>query len=73
VDRLRRGGSLALRRQDLAIDGAAVMEILGRGPGPAVGRALAWLTERVVEDPSLNTPDRLRALLAAREDGEQET
>jgi tRNA nucleotidyltransferase (CCA-adding enzyme) len=65
VARVRRQGALALRRFDLALDGAAVMRILGCGPGPTVGRALRHLTDAVVEDPSRNTPDALRALLEA--------
>jgi tRNA nucleotidyltransferase (CCA-adding enzyme) len=64
-ERVRRAGKLALRRQDLAIDGDRVMRILGCKPGPVVGRALRHLTERVVEDPSCNTPERLDALLEA--------
>ena len=40
-----------------------VMARLGRGPGPQVGRALAWLTEQVVDDPERNTPETLRQLL----------
>jgi len=74
VTRLREAGSLALGRQDLALGGAEVMTLLGVHPGPEVGRALRWLTERILEDPSLNTPDGLRALLAdrANDDGERE-
>lgn len=64
VARVRRQGTLALRRFDLALDGADVMRLLGCGPGPRVGRALRYLTDCVVEDPSRNTPDTLRALLA---------
>jgi tRNA nucleotidyltransferase (CCA-adding enzyme) len=64
VARVRRQGALALRRFDLAIDGADVMTILGSGPGPAVGRALRHLTDCVIDDPSRNTPEALRALLA---------
>jgi tRNA nucleotidyltransferase (CCA-adding enzyme) len=60
---------LALHRLDLALDGSAVMAILGCRPGPAVGRALRFLTERVLEDPALNTPDRLRELLLERRPG----
>ena len=60
---MRRQGTLALRRFDLALDGADVMRILGCGPGRTVGRALAHLTDCVVEDPSRNTPEALRALL----------
>lgn len=61
--RVQRAGRLALQRQDLAIDGQAVMQHLGRGPGPEVGRALAWLTEQVLDDPARNTPEILRQLL----------
>ena len=62
------------RRRDraLAIDGRAVMETLGCGPGPEVGRALAWLRKAVLADPDCNTPERLRALLRSgvgKEDG----
>ncbi len=64
VTRVRRQGALALRRFDLALDGADVMRLLGCGPGPGVGRALRYLTDCVVEDPSRNTPEALRALLA---------
>jgi tRNA nucleotidyltransferase (CCA-adding enzyme) len=65
VARVRRQGALALRRFDLALDGAGVMRVLGCGPGPRVGRALRYLTDAVVEDPSRNTPEALRALLEA--------
>jgi len=63
VARVREQGSLALRRFDLAIDGAEVMRVLGCGPSPAVGRALRLLTDAVVDDPALNTPEALRARL----------
>ena len=63
TERVRSGAELALRRFDLALDGRRVMEHLGCGPGPQIGRALAYLTDRVVEDPSCNDPDGLRALL----------
>ncbi|BAS29044.1 CCA tRNA nucleotidyltransferase [Limnochorda pilosa] len=48
---------------DLAVDGHRVMELLGIGPGPEVGRALSWLLDRVLDDPSLNTPERLAGLI----------
>ncbi len=63
VEQQLRSGALALRRFDLAIGGAEVMEHLGCGPGPTVGRALRFLTERVIEQPERNTPDGLRELL----------
>jgi len=65
VERVRRSGALALRRLDLALDGRAVMEILGCAPGREVGRALRALTEAVVEDPGCNTPEGLRERLLA--------
>jgi tRNA nucleotidyltransferase (CCA-adding enzyme) len=63
VQRVRAAGSLALHRHELAIRGDEVMRVLGTGAGPHVGRALRWLTERVIEDPAKNHPDMLRALL----------
>ena len=62
--RVRRSGALALHRFDLAIRGDEVVRLLGCRPGPRVGRALRFLTECVIEDPTCNTPDRLRARLA---------
>ncbi|HHV55321.1 MAG TPA: CCA tRNA nucleotidyltransferase [Firmicutes bacterium] len=53
-----------LRVQDLALRGREVMEILGVPAGPQVGAALRFLHERVLEDPSLNTREKLAALLA---------
>jgi tRNA nucleotidyltransferase (CCA-adding enzyme) len=63
VTRARQSGVLALRRFDLAISGRDVMHVLGCGPGRAVGQALRHLTDQVIEDPALNTPEQLRALL----------
>jgi tRNA nucleotidyltransferase (CCA-adding enzyme) len=54
-----------LSAQDLALDGRAVMAILGAGPGPHVGEALRHLLERVLEDPSLNAPAPLEAEVRA--------
>jgi tRNA nucleotidyltransferase (CCA-adding enzyme) len=65
LDRMRQTGRLALQRLDLAIDGREVMERLGCPPGPLVGRALAYLTDQVLEDPSRNSPEGLRDLLDA--------
>ncbi len=65
VARVRRAGNLALQRRDLALKGDAVLRRLGCPRGPHVGDALGYLTDRVVEDPSCNTPERLAALLDA--------
>jgi hypothetical protein len=55
---------VALDIGDLAIDGNDLMNELGLTQGPALGRVLRELLERVVEDPSLN--DRPTLLLIAR-------
>ena len=49
---------------ELAVDGGDLRR-LGMSPGPAMGRLLRELLEQVLEDPSLNEPERLRALAAA--------
>jgi tRNA nucleotidyltransferase (CCA-adding enzyme) len=48
-----------LTTQELALDGRAVMQILGAGPGPHVGEALRHLLDRVLADPAENIPERL--------------
>ncbi len=62
IDRVQRAGALA-------IDGATVMATLGCPPGPAVGAALHFLTDRILEDPTLNTRASLVALLEEKGDG----
>jgi tRNA nucleotidyltransferase (CCA-adding enzyme) len=52
-----------LDARDLALDGRAVMAILGSGPGPRVGEALRHLLDRVLDDPALNDRERLADLL----------
>ena len=56
---------------DLAITGGTVMEVLGIRPGRSVGQALEQLLEAVLEDPSRNTPEGLRALLEGMREGER--
>jgi tRNA nucleotidyltransferase (CCA-adding enzyme) len=63
IERVRSRGPLPLARTDLVLDGRRVMALLGSGPGPWVGEALRHLTERVVEDPSCNTAERLEEAL----------
>ena len=58
---LRRAPPLSVR--ELALDGRAVAEELGTGPGPLVGEALRHLLDRVLERPEENVPERLRAAL----------
>ncbi len=49
--------------KELAIDGRAVIEIISEPPSRRVGRILEALLERVWEEPTLNTEDKLRALV----------
>lgn len=58
-----RAASPPLAAGDLALDGRAVMRIVGAGPGSHVGEALRHLLDRVLEDPSLNEPAALEAEL----------
>jgi len=50
-------------REQLAITGADVMKIMCCPPGPGVGHALAYLAERIAAEPSLNSPEKLEAVL----------
>ncbi len=52
-----------LSTQALALDGRAVVALLGGNPGPHVGEALRHLLDRVLADPSANTPEALSAEL----------
>jgi tRNA nucleotidyltransferase (CCA-adding enzyme) len=52
-----------LATPDLALDGRAVMELLGVPPGREVGEALRHLLDRVLGDPSLNTRESLASEL----------
>ncbi len=58
VDAARASGA-PLAVGDLALDGRAVMELLRCGPGPHLGEALRALLDLALEDPSINTPERL--------------
>jgi tRNA nucleotidyltransferase (CCA-adding enzyme) len=53
----------ALRITDLAIDGKAVMQILGVAPGRIIGVVLERLLELVLDDPTLNDAEKLAALV----------
>jgi len=63
MDKLRVSNDAASGRKRLVISGADVMKQLDCQPGPRIGRALAYLGERVAVDPALNSPDGLRELL----------
>lgn len=62
----------ALKVTDLAIDGNDLIE-MGIEPGPEIGRVLAALLERVLEDPALNRRDRLLEIARAETGGEAVT
>ncbi|MBN1656145.1 MAG: HD domain-containing protein [Deltaproteobacteria bacterium] len=53
----------ALRINQLAINGHDVMKHLNVQPGPMIGKVLARLLERVIEDPNLNQRERLFELI----------
>jgi poly(A) polymerase/tRNA nucleotidyltransferase (CCA-adding enzyme) len=55
----------AFSPRDLAIDGNDVMRELGIPPGPEVGRILNALFERVLDEPALNTREKLIELARA--------
>jgi len=59
-EEIRAASAFSLR--DLSIDGNDVMAELGIPPGRRVGQILNELFERVTEDPSLNTRERLLEL-----------
>jgi tRNA nucleotidyltransferase (CCA-adding enzyme) len=52
----------ALAVGELAVAGKDLMLALEMAPGPAVGRLLAVLLDRVLGNPALNTPDQLIAI-----------
>jgi hypothetical protein len=49
--------------QALALDGSAIMRILGVGPSPVVGEATRFLMDRVLEEPALNSGEALTEVL----------
>lgn len=54
-----------LTTKALALDGRAIMQALGVGPSAVVGQASRYLLDRVLDDPSQNTPEALTAALRA--------
>lgn len=52
----------AFSEKDLKVTGVEIMEALGIPPGPEVGRIKKALFERVLDEPELNTPERLLEL-----------
>lgn len=62
IDRVLESGA-PLTTGELALSGKDVMRVLGKGPGRYVGVILAKLLDQALDDPSLNTHDRLVALV----------
>lgn len=60
------GRPLALHIEDLAIDGRTVMHTLDLPPGPRIGTLLQELLAMVIEDPSLNEHQTLKAILVRK-------
>lgn len=51
--------------KDLAIDGNDVIRVTGLRPGPRIGEVLKSLLDAVLEDPALNTRERLEEMARA--------
>jgi tRNA nucleotidyltransferase/poly(A) polymerase len=62
--------NVVLNRSGLAIDGNDLIETLGLARGPAIGRLLDRLVERVVAEPRLNERTTLLALARSLAEGE---
>lgn len=54
---------VALGVRELAIDGSDVLQRLGLSPGPVIGKILAELLQRVLDEPELNTREALLQLV----------
>ena len=62
IDKMR-NDSMSIDISDLAIDGKKVMELLKIEPGPEVGEALRRVLEFVIDNPELNSEDRLAEII----------
>jgi tRNA nucleotidyltransferase (CCA-adding enzyme) len=58
-----------LSAKELSLTGGDIMATLGVGPSPVVGEATRFLMESVLDDPTLNQPERLKELLRAWQAG----
>lgn len=63
MERLRRLAQAAppLHAKALALDGRALMKLMGRPGGPWLGELQAHLLEKLMEEPERNTPEGLEA------------
>lgn len=62
-ERVRANRERSATRKALALDGAAVMKLLGCGPGRKVGLALRHLAAWIAEDPLRNRAEKLQVEL----------
>ena len=53
----------ALSVRELALSGDDIMKILDLAPGPEVGKVLNRLFDMVLEDPGINTRERLARIV----------
>ncbi|HYH96030.1 [cytidine(C)-cytidine(C)-adenosine (A)]-adding enzyme [Hyalangium sp.] len=58
-----------LSAKELALTGGDIMATLGVGPSPIVGEATRFLLESVLDEPSINQPEKLKELLRAWQAG----
>ncbi|MFL5345715.1 MAG: CCA tRNA nucleotidyltransferase [Hyalangium sp.] len=58
-----------LSAKELALTGKDIMATLAVGPSPIVGEATRYLLESVLDEPSLNQPEKLKELLRAWQAG----
>ena len=74
IDRIKEAEN-AITVRDLDIDGYAVMDGFGIQPGPIIGHILNELLEMVLDDPEMNTREKLmekaRAIYEAAKDDER--
>ncbi|MCP4116633.1 MAG: CCA tRNA nucleotidyltransferase [Desulfobacteraceae bacterium] len=68
---IRRNGGGGFSVRDLAVSGKDVMALLNIPQGPAVGRVMNRLFDRVLDDPALNTRVELEALVLSLGPGEE--
>jgi len=61
LDRIEEAASReeAVSMEDLRVDGTQIMERLGLQPGPKIGVILRFLLEAVIDDPALNSREKL--------------
>jgi hypothetical protein len=65
-DVLKQGPAFTVN--DLAVDGRDVMRVLDIPEGPGIGRVLAELLDMVLEEPNLNSRERLLDIMKAMAD-----